>query len=257
MTGRAMQCFWGMMALMACAAYGQQMAVAVAAKGPGTGTISGTVLDETGKPIAGATVSLALELPAAVKGVAPVAFTPHRALAISAKDGTFSAGNMPAGLTKVCVQVANSDYLETCRWPVTQTRVTIGAGQTVKLPAISMAKGFRRQIRVNDLQGVLTKTTVGPGAAKTTPAIILGAFAANHMFTNAQKTGQDATGYDYAVLVPFDLPLQVSVFSKAVALADSTGKAASGGGVVKAVTIASGTAIVPVTQVSVTGLAGK
>ena len=220
-----------------------------------SGKISGTVLDETGKAMAGAIVSLALELPATTKGVAPVSFRRHRALAISGKDGTFAAANLPAGLIKVCVQVPASDYIQSCGWPLAQTLVTLSAGQTVKLPAISLAKGFRLQIRVDDVQGALAKTAAA--GAPSSGALVVGAFAANHMFVNAERTGQDATGYNYDVLLPFDLPLRLSVFSRALAMADSTGKAATGGGIVSAVTVASGTATLPVVKVSITGLAGK
>ena len=103
--------------LLAVAGYARGQAVPA--------SVTGTVLDEKGKPIAGAIVSLAAELPTAVRGQTRAPFTPFQAITVSKNDGTFTQGNLPAGLLKVCVQVPHSDYVEECRWPLTPTLVTL------------------------------------------------------------------------------------------------------------------------------------
>jgi hypothetical protein len=225
------------LALLAMAGHASGQAVATPA-GTGSAVVTGTVLDEKGRPIGGAIVSLAAELPRAVRGQARAPFTPFRAIALTAKDGTFSQGNLPAGLIKVCVQVPNSDYIEECRWPLTPTLVTLAEGQQVTLPPISKKKGFRMKIRVDDPAGSIQRT----GEAAEWPALNLGVFTENRLFVSARRVGSDSAGLNYEVLVPFDVPLHVSASSRTLALSDGNGRAgAQGKGVVTAVTVAGGT----------------
>jgi hypothetical protein len=217
---------------------------------PGTGTISGAVVDNTGKPITGAIVSLSLDLPAPTAGQTPAAFKPFQSISVTAADGTFSAGNLPSGLMKVCVQAPNSVFVEVCRWPLAQTTVTMSTGQSVSLPTISMILGFPLQIRVNDASGVLSTPTVGPKA----PGVNVGVFPDTHLFVHARQVSRDATGYNYQVLVPFGLSLHVSVTATGVALANSAGATVAGGNFSTPVTVPSGTTSLAPITVSVTSL---
>ena len=217
----------------------------------GTGVLSGTVLDEARKPVAGSLVTIFLEMPAIVAGKRPDPFAPFSSYAITGKDGTFSAGSIPKGALRVCASVAGSDYLDDCRWLKGMAPVTITQGQKVQLPAISLSKGYRLKIRVDDAQGAavaLTKAGRGEG-------VVAGVFTDNGLFAPARPVGSDKGGFDLDILVPFDTPLHVSVSSKGLALADGLGKAADAlRGIVTPLTIPSGGSVAPI-RVAVTGAA--
>lgn len=212
--------------------------------GLGTGAINGQVLDDGGKGISGAIVSVASDLPTPAPGQTPPPFTPFRALAVTAADGTFSVGNLPSGLIRVCAQVPNSLYVEVCRWPVAQTIITIGDGQSVKLPAIAMKKGFPLKIRVNDAAGLLSAAE-SPGK---TVGVNPGVFSENHLFVPAYEVSRDAGGYTYQAVVPFDLPLHVSVSGTNLAVATTLAGAPAKSNFSTPITIPSGTTtLAPIT----------
>src|ERR1700677_1211406 len=136
----------------------------------GSGTVTGLVVDEKGTAVEGAVVSLSTELPGAVRGQKRTPFTPFHSIALTAKDGAFSAANLPAGLMKICVQVPNSDFINECLWPMTPRTLTVSAKQQTKLPAISVKKGLRLRIRVDDTAVALPRA----GTPAHWPALNLG-----------------------------------------------------------------------------------
>src|SRR5207247_167164 len=95
--------------------------IAIAQTG-GTGALSGTVVDDSGKPVAAAVLA---SMPG-TKGSAPV-----NVRAQAAADGTFSMTGLQAGTYTVCVQVKGGGYLDPCTWSPVAPTVQIDAGQTV------------------------------------------------------------------------------------------------------------------------------
>jgi hypothetical protein len=229
-------------------AYGQMPLSLTTLPPGGTGAISGTVADETGKPVSGAIATIASELPEPVQGQKPAPFTPFRITAVTANDGSYSGNYLPSGLFRICAQIPNSDYIAACRWPLPPTTATLATGQTPKIAAISLAKGFRLQIRLNDPAGILPTGTVWPG-------LNLGVFSQNTLFVPAQRVANDAAGFDYQVLVLFDLQLYVSASSKVLTLTDGAGNPGDAlNRIITAVKIASGTVTAPVITVAIAGI---
>lgn len=240
------------LATFAAQAYGQPKTVIATplVSGPGTGNLAGTVVDEAGKGLADVIVSVTRDLPVVPRGQKPEPFVAFRSLAVTARDGTFSAGSLPAGLFKVCAQVPKSDYLEECQWPITSNTVTLSEGQSAKLPTIRVKKGFRLKIRVEDPIGILPRSVA---AAQSTGLSVV-VFGDRRLFVHAHRVATDKAGFDYEVLVPFDMPLHFSATSPVLTLSDGAGKAADlVHGIVTALTVPSGTAAMVPVQVMVTG----
>src|SRR5205085_1444112 len=67
-------------------------------------SLSGTVVDDAGKPVAASVI------------VRRNAMPPLNARVQAGQDGTFSISNLPAGGYTVCVQVIGGGYLDPCSW---------------------------------------------------------------------------------------------------------------------------------------------
>jgi hypothetical protein len=181
-----------------------------------TGKITGLVqgaLD--GKPVPGAWVTL-LSVPG-------VGVKPYNAQTTTASDGTFVFTQVPAGTFQVCPQAPNSALLAPCSWQPPPPQVKVTTGQSVQMPAIQMTRGILLLVRIDDPTGVrAANDQAGSGVH-----LQVGVRTPATMVQEVPVMAKDSKGYDQGIYVPADTPLEISVFSSSLVLADGSGAAVS------------------------------
>ncbi|HEY3838511.1 MAG TPA: carboxypeptidase-like regulatory domain-containing protein [Bryobacteraceae bacterium] len=183
-----------------------------------TGSIQGTVLDQgNNKAISGAYVT------ATRSGLPPSSQTVK-----SASDGSFQLQGLSAGTYTVCVQVVSQAYLNPCDWsgngraPVNPANsVSINAGQKSTGTTLKLQTGSILTVKMQDTAQLLNQKTKSGYA----PDLMLGVAGPARTFHQMRAAAADATGTTYQVVVPFDMPLNVQVKSRALKLGDATGAA--------------------------------
>src|SRR5271157_2356007 len=122
-----------------------QAAAAQQRGGPGLvgpGAVQGYVLDEAGKAVVGASVSISQALPAGVARTAapPVITGPQITTSVTDAKGVFLAA-LPAGDYVACANAAAPGLLNPCHWAASAPVFSVTAGQSTVTPNIVMAKG--------------------------------------------------------------------------------------------------------------------
>jgi hypothetical protein len=128
-----------------------------------TAQIRGTVTDETGAPIQGATVMASLRKAAEPisKSRPPVAtLMPVPAKAPSGAKGEFQIDSLYAGNYVICADVPDKAYLNPCLWSDQPTTLDVAAGATASGVKVVAQKGVFVTVRVDDPKGLLK----GPAA---------------------------------------------------------------------------------------------
>jgi hypothetical protein len=190
-----------------------------------TGSINGTVKDDSGAPVPAAVVT------AAMKTIAPSAsmpsgrpgFLPFTPKAPSDSTGAFEIDGVVAGTYTMCVWVPEAAFLDPCLWNSKPVVVSVGSGATVGNVAVVAAKGVFVSIRVQDVSGLLT-------ANPAKDDLRIGTVSSGSPFIPALVTERDGQGKTVAVVAPPGTPLSISVASTAFALTDSNGNALAASG---------------------------
>jgi hypothetical protein len=173
--------------------------------------LSGTVAAaDTGAPLTGVTVTAILR---------PASFSQVPAVYRSAAD---SSGNYaitaPPGQYLLCARPQlQSLYLDPCQWgrPVSAT-----VGTTAVPVPFSLQKGVLFIVRVHDPNQLLPQAETVPGAAVS--ALVTGASANQFLLPVVYE---DGLVRDYGTVVPADVPMNLTISSATVVLADATGTA--------------------------------
>ena len=176
-------------------------------------TITGKVVDTANHPIASAVVTISEEAvnpskPPAMKG----------ASTRTAADGTYFFENLEAGSYLLCAQVPKSALINPCQWTKTLPQATLASATATSSITLTMRAGYRLPIRIDDPQGLL-KTYEG----KTPGAHLLLGVHGGYNFEVADIDSTDNSGRDTSVLVPFDVPVTVTVQSRFFKLQDPPG----------------------------------
>lgn len=177
-------------------------------------TLSGHVRDERLRPIQGAVVRVSLNLPPAARAK-PVLLSTK-----TGRDGTFTL-TAPPGSYRYCAQLPNSELLDSCAWTARADTIEITGGKATAAPAITLKRGYGLEVAVEDGGKVLAGLTAS-GPAKP---LLIGIRGGNGMFTPLAAQPRRGNLYEYRILVPRDTPLELSVYSREVALADGGGAA--------------------------------
>jgi hypothetical protein len=196
------------------------------------GSVSGTVKDDSGRPVAGGY--------AVASPVGPSA-THSTYTAMTSAKGEFSFSGMEPGRYSICVQVPAGPHLDPCRWS-SAVQVTVGAGQAVTDQAIGVTKGSILQVRIDDPNKLLA--TSGPGG------LLVGVFLPSGLFQPLSLVANNASGRTYQTAIPLNTSVRLSVTSAHLVLAD-----AKGANLVPVSASSSSSAIVPV--LSATGSANS
>jgi Carboxypeptidase regulatory-like domain len=197
-------------AIIVCASLFTKTALAQA-----PGSISGTVRDQTGKPLSGIWVTaLRTSLP------------PARATVASSASGGFVLTNLPEGTYRICAQSSSGQYLDPCWWsdPVVGTgwTATARSGQATAGIDLQLQAASALQLRINDPQFLLD------GHPERT--VMAGVITKAKVFLPAFVKSADASGRTLQVSVPPNESVQVTISGVQVALIDATGVIVPAGG---------------------------
>src|SRR5258708_126955 len=96
------------------------------------GTVEGTVIDDTGKPVASAHVLISSAPFAGASHFTPppVVTGPLAATATSDSHGAFSVSTLPAGQYIACAEVVAPGLLDPCHWAASAPTFTVTSGKT-------------------------------------------------------------------------------------------------------------------------------
>ena len=178
-----------------------------------SGQILGKVVDDGGASVAGASVMAILEGDS----------KPFSTATVSRPDGSFSIGKLPAGNYRLCAEKRQAGMLNPCAWFDNQPTTAVAEGQSVTGAAVQTVKGYLFTLKVQDQGGVLKKNE---GATPATKLLISAASAGNRY--HFPETVSDDKGKTVTLLVPYDTPFDLMVFSSLFALADEKGNGVAG-----------------------------
>jgi hypothetical protein len=182
-------------------AYGQSTAA--------SGQINGAVQGPDGHVLSGATVRISALSPSPVFNQATQ----------TAPDGTFQFTGVPAGKFVVCPSAAVGDLLSPCASGLNGPIVTVAGGQSVTVPPIKLAQGYRLQVQINDPGGYYAAAKT----AKKPVAMLVSASFNGGLPVIAQPVSSSTAGITYEVVVPFDTPVRIISGSLGVEMKDGSG----------------------------------
>ena len=213
-----------------------------------SGRIAGSVVDDSGAPIPGASVTAALwsttQTLTLVPGKPP-AFMPVPANALTGAKGEFQIDGLIAGQYYVCVEKPDAAILNPCLWADPPTPVDVGAAATVSGLVVTASKGIAINVRVQDAKGLLT---VNPAADD----VWVGTFHRKSPFIPGRIVQRDPAGRTMSVIVPRGQAASIAVSSAAFTVADDKGGALAPEIQIPAAVVAQGNAG-PALTVYVTG----
>jgi len=178
-------------------------------------TISGKVVDIANRPVAAAIVKISEE---PTSPSVPSAM--HGGTTRTAADGTFSVDNLEAGTYLLCAQVLKGTLINPCQWTTTLPHATLASAAAITSITLTMRPGYRLPIRVDDTQGLLNAHE-----GKTPGAHLLIGVHGGYHFEPADTDSADSSGRNLSVLVPFDVPVGVTVQSGFFKVQDAGGNA--------------------------------
>lgn len=183
--------------------------------------ISGVVSDSSGQPIPGAVVTYR-RLPAYIRtpNGRPM-LKPGEVSAFSSAtsdaNGRHSAQGIPDGDYVVCASVPGQPVLDPCLW---QTPPTVKLqGGSAPAENLTLSKGVFLKVHVNDPTQALPSNS----ATSDNPLISLGAMFGSGGYLPAPQVSTDASGKDYAIAIPVNQPLALSISSLSISIADPAG----------------------------------
>jgi len=178
-----------------------------------TGQIQGkVVLDSGGAAVSGAVVTAYRISPAPTVS----------ATASTGQDGSFTVSGLSSGQFGLCVKSSTAGFIDPCQWVDLTTTVAVTNGSTTKNVAIRLKAASALNVRLNDAAQVMALTpSATPGAAVSSPHVLVGAFDLKGIFHPLRQTQNDTTGISYELDIPFDFPVRLTVYSASVQLQSS------------------------------------
>jgi len=175
---------------------------------PNPGAVTGSVVDDSGKPVIHARIFINQALPANVARPAapPVITGPHVITAMTDYQGNFISGHLAAGSYVACAQYAAQGLLDPCHWSTAAPNFTIAAGQTTAGVKITMTKGAIVTVHVDDPQHLLAPS---PGAVQSDLRFQF--VTAKGDRYDAVITAHNQTSRDHTVTLPFGAPVTLQV----------------------------------------------
>ena len=186
----------------------------------GSGSLTGSIVDDSGRGVAGARVLVSYASSIMPPFVAPPVVTgPLAAMVNSDANGGFRVDGLTPGRYIGCAEAPASGVLDPCHWSTSAPNFTVSAGQTLSAGNIVMTQGAVLRVHIVDPQGLLKKVT---GAIDFDFEIhVVTAKGIHHSVPIQSNNGQ---GRDHAITIPFDTALNLRVLSPHLAVSDQSGK---------------------------------
>lgn len=196
------------------------LTAALAAGQARTASIAGTVLDaQTLKPITAALVT------AVRSGLPPLSMHTK-----SGGDGAFEIPGLDGGQYSLCVQAADSGYLDPCQWSGSAAQVTLVPGQAAMGVTLRLEAAALVRIQVEDVARALSGLT----RDGRRPELSVGVWGPNGLYYPARAVGGAASIGSLASVISFEaaapreVALKLSIASRDLRLGDGSGAALPG-----------------------------
>jgi hypothetical protein len=176
--------------------------------------LAGVVLDDQGKAVAEASITVARS---SVDGPLPAA---EAYATTTAADGSYSVKGLGPGPFIVCAAVTGRALLDPCEWG-TPSVVRVPAGTGTVNTTTQLQLGAMVSIHVDDAS-LLLSSAVPTGKAQ--PFLNLGVWPADGHFHFARRASPDATGQNFQLVVAPSIDLAFSVAAQNFVIADSVTK---------------------------------
>ncbi len=205
--------------------FGIAVAVPLVMAQSASGTLTGSVTDTNGAPLAGISVSYGsvASRPAPVVGGSLVPASVVSGSVSSDASGNFSVSGLPAGAYALCTNSPSAPYLDLCTWRPGVT-VTVPAGGSAS-QVLVLERGVYLNVRVNDPSHLLPQVVDGPWAPRK---LVVGVRYGSGAYQGAINIEADSAGRSYQSVIPVGVPFSLWLFSRDVALAESSGAALAG-----------------------------
>jgi hypothetical protein len=192
----------------------------LAANGNSNGGLKGSVVDDSGHPVAGARVLVSYASSIKTPIAAPPVITGPLAAAVSADvNGSFQVDTLPPGQYIACAETLTLGYLDPCHWSTSAPAFTVSAGQTTSGVKIIMAKGSVLRVHVDDPQQLL-KPVVGSVDLDFEVHVV----TSKGVHYSAPIQSSTAVGRDHVITISFDSPVSLRVLSAHFTVNDQSGK---------------------------------
>ena len=185
----------------------------------GDARISGTVVDELGKPLSGVTVlytripTFARDASGALDAVSP----PLSDAIKSGPNGRFGVPGLPAGEYYVCAQAPASGTIGSCEWNQPNARIPLEGGGNANV-TLRVRSGIRVLVQVVDKRESHSKE----------PILLIGVMSPAGYYRRAERTVTDGSVGVYVATIPVDQEVSLFVHSDTV-VTDSAGRAIANG----------------------------
>lgn len=132
-----------------------------------TRTISGSVVDDLGAPLAGAKVyynnspNIVRDQTGHSKVTGPII----NSTTLAAKDGTFSVSGLPAGVYWLCAEGTQATQLRSCDWGYDATKLDLTKVSTVTNTKLQVHDGVTLTFQVSDARSQIKDYATDPGKA--------------------------------------------------------------------------------------------
>jgi len=185
----------------------------------GSGGLTGSVVDDSGKPVAGARVLISHAPSVPPPFPAPPVLTgPLATTASPDATGAFRVDNLSPGQYIACAETTAPGFLDPCHWSVSAPSFTISAGQTTSGINIVMTKGAVLWVQVNDPQQYL-KPVTGPVDLNLEIHVV----TSKGVHYSAPIQSSTATERSHAITIPYGSPVTLRILSSHLAVNDRSG----------------------------------
>jgi hypothetical protein len=175
-------------------------------------TVSGKIVDDRNRPLAGATVWVHIRPGASERP------RPYSAWTRSGPDGGFRIAGVPAGDFVACAQLPGSPYVDGCFWEAPRKFVLTGSAR-LDVGTLRLRQGHQLRVRIDDPSGELQAAR----KARRATDLRLGVWTGNGSFYPLRLLYREPNREEYGAIVPYDAPLRLMVQARRSLLADERG----------------------------------
>jgi hypothetical protein len=186
------------------------------------GQFTGTVADDIGVPVAGATVSYSRRIRYASDSrhrLAPVPGELSFAGSVTTDEqGRFAAPPAPPGAYVLCLDHPAGGYVDPCKWGGPVTVAGLAAEEARSVGSIPVRRGAILNIRLFDAKSLLP-----PCSDITTHCGVTVAIQSGGAFLNVPVSSTDPGVRQFTVTVPMGLQAGLWLFSRELIILDESG----------------------------------